>query len=68
MYEYSKTILDKVSYDRKLFAKELNKAIQWVKPEEKPLLRQWVFNKYSDIYEEDIRDAFSEQQVLRFEQ
>ena len=34
MLEYSKTILQKVSFNRDLFKKELNKAIRFLKREE----------------------------------
>ncbi len=33
MFELSKNILEKVSFDKALFRKELTKAMQWLKPE-----------------------------------
>ena len=34
MFEYTKEILLKVSFDRVLFRKELKKAVKWLKREE----------------------------------
>jgi hypothetical protein len=54
--ELSKKILEKVSFDKILFRKELGKAIKWLKPEEKILLIMWCFttfgNRYRDVIEE----------------
>lgn len=53
MFEYSKEILTKVSFDRTLFNKELVKAIKWLKADERNLLMMWCLatfgNKYSDV-------------------
>ena len=49
MFEYTKTILQKVSFDAKLFAKEVKKAISLLLPEEieelKIWLEQFIFDK-----------------------
>lgn len=42
MFEYTKTILKKVSFDRKLFYKEYRKAQAWLQPQEVSALRMWV--------------------------
>jgi hypothetical protein len=56
MFELSKNILEKVSFDKVLFRKELNKAMKWLKPEEKMMLLVWCIgafgNKYSDVISE----------------
>ena len=56
MFELSKNILEKVSFDKALFRKELTKAMQWLKPEEKMLLLVWCIStfghKYSDVISE----------------
>ena len=39
MFELSKNILEKVSFDKTLFRKELIKAVHWLKPDEKTLLK-----------------------------
>lgn len=52
MFEYTKQILTKVSFDRNLFRKELVKALQLLKKDERRLLRIWcvaTFATYSDI-------------------
>lgn len=53
MFEYSKEILTKVSFDQKLFTKELRKAMAWLKKEERKLLLVWCLatfgHRYSDI-------------------
>lgn len=44
MYEYTKSILERVSFDPMLFGKELNKAIRSLLPYELELLREWLLN------------------------
>ncbi len=59
MFEYSKEILTKVSFDRTLFKKELRKAIKWLKSDERKLLMLWCIatfgNKYSDVISQAFR-------------
>ncbi|WP_081210963.1 hypothetical protein [Salegentibacter sediminis] len=42
MFEYTKTILDKVSFDPVLFCKEVKKALQRLLPHEIEELRIWI--------------------------
>lgn len=52
MLRFSKSILQKVSFDRALFKKELRKSIYWLKKEELMMLKVWClasFGKYNDI-------------------
>lgn len=42
MLEYTKTILQKVSFDAKLFSKELKKAISRLLPSEIEELKRWL--------------------------
>ncbi|MFX0556649.1 hypothetical protein ACOCEA_07620 [Maribacter sp. CXY002] len=42
MLEYSKTVLRKVSFDAKLFYKELKKALVRLLPEEAEELKVWL--------------------------
>lgn len=42
MLEYYKTVLKKVSFDTKLFCKELKKAISRLLPEEIEELKNWL--------------------------
>jgi hypothetical protein len=58
MLELSKTILAKVSFDRKLFRKELLKAINWVKPDEKTVLKIWCVSTFGHQYNEEIMELF----------
>jgi hypothetical protein len=58
MLEFSKNILEKVSFDRNLFSKELLKAVRWVKPDEALLLKAWCLTTFGHLYGDVIRDAF----------
>ncbi|MFT4679601.1 MAG: hypothetical protein ACI84C_001682 [Flavobacteriales bacterium] len=53
MLEFCKKVLIKVSFDKILFNKELQKSIRWVKKEELTQLKEWCIKqfgyKYSDI-------------------
>ena len=52
MFEMSKLILQRVSFDMKLFRKELLKALKWLQPKERTLLYGWClanFGMYRDI-------------------
>ncbi len=48
MLEYYKTVLQKVSFDVKLFGKELKKAISKLLPEEIEELKAWLYNFITD--------------------
>ncbi len=55
MLEYTKLVLQKVSFDKSLFAKELKKSLQWLKSNEVMVLQAWAlstFAAYSDIIKE----------------
>lgn len=47
MLEYCKTVLVKVSFDKKLFEKELKKALKSLVPEEIKQLREWCYLHFS---------------------
>ncbi len=52
MFEYTKQILTKVSFDPNLFRKELTKALQLLQKDERRLLKIWciaTFASYSDV-------------------
>ncbi len=59
MFEYSKEILTKVSFDRTLFSKELTKAIKWLKADERKMLMMWCLatfgHKYGDVITQSFR-------------
>jgi hypothetical protein len=42
MFEYTKTVLDKVSFDPVLFCREVKKALQRLLPHEIEELRIWI--------------------------
>lgn len=42
MFEYTKTVLQKVSFDVALFCKELEKALQRLLPHEVEELKVWI--------------------------
>lgn len=44
MFSYTKTILERVSFDPKLFAKELKKAFKVLLPYEIEQLTEWLIN------------------------
>jgi hypothetical protein len=59
MLELCKEILLKVSFDKLLFQKELNKAITWItNSDEKESLKTWCFSKFGKEYKEVINLAF----------
>ncbi|MEO6902002.1 MAG: hypothetical protein ABI315_02485 [Bacteroidia bacterium] len=58
MFELSKNILQKVSFDRVLFKKELKKAIKWVKPSEATLLKMWCLATFGHQYRNEIMEVF----------
>lgn len=48
MLEYFKTVLSKVSFDQRLFEKELKKALQSLIPEEVKQLRDWCYAQFAE--------------------
>lgn len=60
MLELSKKVLEKVSYDRFLFRKELKKAIKWVKRDELMALYGWCLISYGHLYKDVISDCFNQ--------
>jgi hypothetical protein len=58
MFELSKKILEKVSFDKALFRKELTKSFKWIKPEEKILLLAWSIHNFGQQYQEVIMDVY----------
>ena len=52
MLEFSKKILNKVSFDKNLFKKELSKSVRWLSKKEVLTLKIWAlttFAHYKDI-------------------
>lgn len=46
MLEYTKIILEKVSFDPRIFRKELRKLVKYISKEEYGHLRSWVKQKF----------------------
>ncbi len=59
MLEYSKMILEKVSFDPRLFKTELNKAIQKLLSTEIAELKKWCIEKFGWAYCTNADPAFS---------
>ena len=58
MFELSKQVLQKVSFDRTLFRKELGKAINWLKSDERLLLKAWCLASFGHLYKDMILETF----------
>lgn len=58
MFELSKNILEKVSFDKALFRKELTKAMKWLKPDEKMLLKVWALTTFGHLYKDVIMEVY----------
>ena len=58
MLEMCKEVLTKVSFDRFLFRKELQKAIRWVTGEDLTRLKQWCLDHFGTMYHDIIIASF----------
>lgn len=58
MLEYAKTVLEKVSFDRDLFRKELKKSKQMLKEDEIELLQCWCRMSFTEKYPDIIGEVF----------
>jgi hypothetical protein len=58
--EYIKTILQKVSFDGKLFEKELKKALTMLVPDDAKQLRNWCYEQFSNNYTPVLNQCFSQ--------
>jgi lantibiotic modifying enzyme len=58
MLEYFKTILSKVSFDRKLFEKELKKAINSLVNDDLGDLKKWCYDKFGHMYSNVLHKQF----------
>ena len=58
MFEYTKQILTKVSFDRMLFRKELKKAMKWLKSDERRMLMVWCLATFGQRYSDIINEVF----------
>ncbi len=60
MLNYFKTVLSRVSFDAKLFEKELRKAIKLLIIEEIQELKNWCYQNYGNQYELVLNRCFLE--------
>jgi len=63
MLEYAKMILEKVSFDRRLFEKELWKALINLVKEEVQVLRAWCYEKFGKMYTAVLDRCFTRLQL-----
>jgi hypothetical protein len=59
MLEYMKMILQKVSFDKRLFEKELKKAIASLVSEEIRILKTWCYEKFGQTYAAILNNCFA---------
>ena len=58
MLKYTETVLQKVSFNKELFRKELSKSLKWLKNEEVTILKTWCVINFGVIYGDVITDVF----------
>ncbi|WP_114778349.1 hypothetical protein [Botryobacter ruber] len=63
MLEYVKTILQKVSFDKELFEKELKKSLKFLGLDEITQLKSWCYEKFSGMYLRVLNRVFSKSQA-----
>jgi hypothetical protein len=59
MLEYCKIILQKVSFDTRLFEKELRKALAALVAEEVEYLRVWCYQTFGQVHRPILNKYFS---------
>lgn len=57
MLKYTETILQKVSFNKELFKKELKKSIKWLKKDELIVLKTWCLINFGAIYGDVIKEV-----------
>ena len=58
MMEFSKQVLQKVSFDQRLFKKELLKARRWVGQHDQLVLKAWCLATFGHMYKDVIMEVF----------
>lgn len=58
MLEYTKTILQKVSFSKELFSRELRKSFKWLQKDELITLYAWCLLTFNESYQDIIREVF----------
>ncbi|MDP5121328.1 MAG: hypothetical protein NWQ46_07030 [Spirosomaceae bacterium] len=62
MLAYVKIILEKVSFDKTLFEKELKKGMNLLLPEEVKELKSWCYAHFGSMYRTVLNKIFKQQQ------
>ncbi len=62
MLDYVKLILEKVSFDRRLFEKELQKGIKQLVPGEVKQLKDWCYTRFGSVYRNILNRIFNRPQ------
>ena len=58
MLNYTETILLKVSFNKELFRKELNKSVKWLERNEIKALQIWCILNFGTLYMDVINEVF----------
>ncbi|MBK8807311.1 MAG: hypothetical protein IPO21_11970 [Bacteroidales bacterium] len=58
MFEYTKTVLLKLSFDRTLFKKELEKSLMYLDAHEIGKLKIWLETNFNSKFHDDIHELF----------
>jgi hypothetical protein len=64
MLDYIKMILLKVSFSKKLFEKELRKALQHVLPEDLLGFKTWCYEQFARLYRRILKRVFMQHSPL----
>lgn len=62
MLAYVKLVLEKVSFDKSLFEKELKKGLSFLLPEEVKDLKNWCYAQFGSMYRTILNKIFKKQQ------
>jgi len=64
MLDYVKMILLKVSFSKKLFEKELRKALQYILPEDLLGFKTWCYEQFARLYRRILKRVFMQHSPL----
>jgi len=64
MLDYVKIILLKVSFSKKLFEKELRKALQHVQPADLVEFKTWCYQQFARLYRRILKRVFMQHSIL----
>lgn len=64
MLDYVKMILLKVSFSKKLFEKELRKALHYIQPAELLVFKTWCYEQFARLYRRVLKRVFMQHTPL----